>query len=167
MGLPETLVAKLTNSPVNALVGGRITPAIGTDGTQVPFVAFTITSSENSYRLDGSPSSLEKTGIMFDVWGNKHTQVTQILSALRSTLSGWSEGQVKWSMWGNSATEKDEDSERYSAVSEFTVWYEQTVRIRVDAGIESGEAFGTPTITGDAPRLDFSEPFNSQYLAVF
>ncbi|VTR94075.1 : DUF3168 [Gemmata massiliana] len=166
MELAELLVTKLSSSSVGTLTSQRINPAIGTTGTQVPFVTFTVTNIETSFALDGAASSLEKTTVQFDVWSIKHSQTMQILAALRSTLSNWREGQVKWCVWNTQAIEPSEDSEQYAGTAEFTVWYDRIQRIRV-SGIVSGEDFGIPGVEGGAPRLDFSQPDNSQYLVFF
>lgn len=80
----------LTDDPaVAALIGNRVYPVILPQKPVIPAVTYSEISSIGDMHMRG-PSGLMQSRFQFSVWGSTTSSVSQVASAVKSALNGFS-----------------------------------------------------------------------------
>lgn len=118
--IENIVYSRLANtSALTSLVSSRIYPDVPTDNTQLPFVAFRV-SSANPMVSMGGDSGLTSYTVEIDAYAVDLDEVQAIQSAVRTTLHCWSSFEVAGSFLVG-ATNQVEEYGYYSQAT-YNVW---------------------------------------------
>ena len=85
-----------TDSTLSTLVGSRIYPTTPDENTTLPFLVYSLSSSEPQLTTD-SASTVTKFAVDIDVYDRTQSSVAIILAQLTTLLQGWRGGNVQGS----------------------------------------------------------------------
>jgi hypothetical protein len=108
-----------TFTPLTDLIGPKLYPTVPTENTQLPFVVYTISSSEPQLTTT-APSNLTRYALELDIWGINLDDVLAITEQTKAALHGYRGGMFQgiFLTTRNLAIEEDGFHETQS----FTVW---------------------------------------------
>lgn len=117
--IEQALYQRLSGSPLNDLVGGRIFPATPSENTQLPFVAYAVTDAEPEVNTAGVGGTT-RYGVELDIWGVNLSEVVLIASACRQALHGYRGGQFQGVFHQGYQLQKEEEG--YHALQQYSAW---------------------------------------------
>lgn len=124
MGIEATIYDRLNDTSITSYTSDRITPTDPAQGTDWPFVVYTVQGTQPVTSLTGS-TALTAYTVQVDVWSKSVTQQAALTAAIKARLHCYRGGAIQRSAL------TDQDSERlgdetegnvYHATQTYSVW---------------------------------------------
>jgi len=111
----QDLYTLLSNAAaVTALVGTRITPAIASPNTTVPYITYDAPSTVNSNAINTSVKVAANTRIQINCWSDSPDEAMTLADAVEAALTT---GYVVF-RYGD----RDEETERFRVLLDWKIW---------------------------------------------
>jgi hypothetical protein len=120
MPIEQTIHARLAaDTTLDGLVDGRMFPAEPSINTPIPYLYFSVTSTD-SQNFNSGPSSLTRYGFTVDMWAKTAPDLWPIMDRVRYVLHGWRGGNVQ--LCSETGTSTDQQEQGYHAQKTFVLW---------------------------------------------
>ncbi len=107
-------------STLQGLVGGRVYPDIGKEGTAVPYITYQDIGGEAVNFMDGAAPSKANARVQVNVWATTRAQAKSIARQVETALRAVPALQTL--VIGAPATTYDPDAKYYGTIQDFSVW---------------------------------------------
>ncbi len=124
MGVEASIYSRLNDSSITTYTSDRITPTDPEQGTDWPFVVYTVQGTQPVTSMAGS-TPLTLYSVEVDVWTRSVSQQAALLDAIRSRLHCYRGGTIQRSALTAQDSEKLGDEQEgaiYHATQSYDVW---------------------------------------------
>lgn len=127
--IEAALVAALTaETTVSALVGSRVFPPGGRQGSAYPYVIYQRISTQGAAYLDG-PANLEWPRIQIDVWGTTAKSASDAAEAIRTFIDNVERSGAGVTFTATFQDQRgpdiDEETRNFRVSQDFFLWHQR------------------------------------------